>query len=220
MNSPVELGFDHRFIRGERARTSAPLTLLLLHGTGGDGDSLLQLGDTIAPGATLLSPTGQVLENGARRFFRRLAEGVFDQEDLARRTQDLAAFVRGAVAAYQLDPRWIVALGYSNGANIAASLLLAGTGVLAGAVLLRPMVPFTPSPLPALAEVPVLVAIGARDGIVPPAQGEALAELLAAAGAQVHTHREMSAGHELTMGDVRTARDWLGAQFGPDVPAA
>jgi len=219
MNSPVELGFDHRFIAGERARGAAPLTLLLLHGTGGDGDSLLQLGDTVAPGATLLSPTGKVLENGARRFFRRFAEGVFDQEDLALRTQELATFVRGAIDAYRLDPRWLVALGYSNGAITAASLLLANTGVLAGAVLLRPMDPFAPTVRPQLAEVPVLECIGTHDRIATPPRGDALATLLMDAGADVHVHRE-PAGHELTMGDVRVAREWLTSHFGPDVPVA
>lgn len=219
MNSSVELGFDHRFIAGERARGPAPLTLLLLHGTGGDGDSLLQLGDTVAPGATLLSPTGKVVENGARRFFRRFAEGVFDQEDLAQRTQELATFVRGAIAAYRLDPRWLVALGYSNGAVTAASLLLANTGVLAGAVLLRPMDPFAPAEPAQLAGLPVLECIGMRDAIATPARGDALATALMDAGAEVHVHRE-SAGHELTMGDVRVAHDWLAAHFGPDVPAA
>lgn len=219
MNSPVELGFDHRFIAGERARSSTPLTLLLLHGTGGDGDSLLQLGGTVAPGATLLSPTGQVLENGARRFFRRFAEGVFDQDDLARRTQELAAFVRGAIDAYDLDPRWLVALGYSNGAVTAASLLLANTGVLAGAVLLRPMDPFTPTVRAQIAELPVLECIGTRDRIATAARGDALATLLMDAGADVHVHRE-PAGHELTMGDVHVTRDWLTSHFGPDVPVA
>lgn len=219
MNSPVELGFDHRFIAGERARTSAPLTLLLLHGTGGDGDSLLQLGDTIAPGATLLSASGKVLENGARRFFRRFAEGVFDQEDLAQRTQELATFVRGAIEAYELDPRWLVAVGYSNGAVTAASLLLAGTNVLAGAVLLRPMDPFAPTERPQLGDVHVLECIGTRDPIARPERGDALATSLLDAGADVHVHRE-PAGHEITMGDVRTARDWLTAHYGPDVPVA
>lgn len=219
MNSPVELGFDHRFIVGERAATAAPLTLLLLHGTGGDGDSLLQLGDAVAPGATLLSPTGQVLENGARRFFRRIAEGVFDQDDLARRTQELAAFVRGAIEAYRLDPRWLVALGYSNGAVTAGSLLLAGTNVLAGAVLLRPLEPFTPAERPHLGDVHVLECIGTHDPIARPARGDALATLLMDAGADVHVHRE-PAGHELTMGDVRVAREWLAAHYGADVPVA
>lgn len=220
MNSPIELGFDHRFIAGERARGSAPLTLLLLHGTGGDGDSLLQLGDTVAPGAALLSPTGKVLESGGgRRFFRRVAEGVFDEEDLARRTQELATFVRGAIDAYGLDPRWLVALGYSNGAVTAASLLLAGTGVLAGAVLLRPLDPAPPAVRPSLGDVPVLECIGLRDRIAPVARGDALATLLMDAGADVHVHRE-DAGHALAMGDVRIAREWLTAHFAPDLPAA
>lgn len=219
MNSPVELGFDHRFIAGERARGTAPLTLLLLHGTGGDGDSLLQLGDAVAPGATLLSPAGKVLENGARRFFRRIAEGVFDQEDLAQRTQELAAFVRGAIDAYALDPRWLVALGFSNGAVTAASLLLSGTGVLAGAVLLRPLEPFVPVVRPELADVHVLECIGTRDPIAPPARGDALATFLMDAGADVHVHRE-PAGHQLTMGDVQVTREWLASHYGADVPVA
>ncbi len=211
MNSPVELGLDHRFIPGEGA--TASLTLLLLHGTGGDGDSLLQLGYTIAPGATLLSPTGKVSENGARRFFRRVAQGVFDQEDLALRTAELAAFVRDAVAAYSLDAAKVVAVGYSNGANIAASVLLRDPAVLAGAVLFRAMVPFEHEGVVGLDGTPVLVCSGARDMIMPPGEGDRLAKILSDAGATVTNHIEQ-AGHELTMGDIREATRWISEHFG------
>lgn len=210
MNSDVPLGFDHRHIAGEGKLSG--LTLLLLHGTGGDGDSLLQLGYTLAPGATLLSPTGRVLEGQSRRFFRRLREGVFDQEDLALRTRELGDFVREAAVAYQLEPHRIVAVGYSNGANIAASLLLRQPDVLAGAVLFRPMVPFTPEPAELLSGIPVLICAGEHDPLRPPGDTEHLTEIFRKADADVTVHME-KAGHELAMGDVVTARDWLVRNF-------
>ncbi len=210
MNSPVELGFDHRYIRGTGAARA--LTLLLLHGTGGDGDSLLQLGDTLRPGSTLLSPTGNVRENGMPRFFRRLAEGVFDHDDLMARTDELARFIADAANAYQLDPARVVAVGFSNGANIAASLLLKHPDVLAGAVLFRPMVPFVPETLPLAPPKPVFVATGMHDPIIPEANADQLVHLLRDIGSDVTVHLE-AAGHELTMGDVRAAREWIGRYF-------
>lgn len=218
MDQPAPLGFHHRFIAGSGA--AAGITLLLLHGTGGDGDSLLQLGGTLLPGAALLSPTGQVREQGAPRFFRRLAEGVFDQEDLALRTDELARFVRGAVQAYGLDPRRIFAVGYSNGANIAASVLLRRPGVLAGGVLFRAMVPSEPDDVDTRADATdetdetehgsarVLLASGTMDAIAPVEEAERLAAILRDRGADVTLHVER-AGHELTMGDVRAAAEWL-----------
>lgn len=206
----MELGFDHRYIPG--TGPAAAVTLLLLHGTGGDGDSLLQLGDTLRQGSTLLSPTGPVLENGMPRFFRRLAEGVFDQDDLLRRTDDLAQFVRDACVAYALDPARIVAVGFSNGANIAASVLLKHPGVLAGAALFRPMVPFTRDTPVAAPSAPVFLANGLLDPIVPLENADRLARLLQSAGYEVSTHRD-PAGHELTMGDVRAARAWMQTHF-------
>jgi len=214
MNLPVPLAYHHRFIAG--TGPSAGVTLLLLHGTGGDGDSLLQLGGTLLPGAALLSPTGNVREGGAPRFFRRLAEGVFDLEDLARRTGELAGFVREAVAAYGLDGGRIVAVGYSNGANIAASLLLTDPTVLAGAVLFRAMVPFEPAPgsaaADALSGVPVLLCSGASDPIAPLAGAERLAALLKERDANVSLHVERGA-HELAMGDILIAREWVSRNF-------
>jgi predicted esterase len=156
----------------------------------------------------VLSPRGPVLEQGMPRFFRRLAMGVFDQEDLARRTDELAAFVAGAAATYGLDPARIVAVGFSNGANIAASLLLRRPGVLRGAVLLSPMVPFEPDVLPELAGTRVFVGAGREDAMVPAAQTERLATLLGDAGADVTVHWEPG-GHAVAPGEVEAARAWL-----------
>ena len=149
--------FIHRFLP---AGPGGGTTLLLLHGTGGDEGDLLPLGRALLPGAALLSPRGRVLERGMPRFFRRLAEGVFDQEDLARRTDELAAFLEGAATRYGFDPGRVVAVGFSNGANIAASLLLRHPGRLRGAVLLSPMVPFEPEPAPDLGGTPVFIGAG------------------------------------------------------------
>lgn len=144
--------FHHAFTQGTSDRT-----LLLLHGTGGNEHDLLSIGRALDPKASLLSPRGKVLENGLPRFFRRLAEGVFDEEDLIRRTHELADFVAEAVERYSINQRKIYAVGYSNGANIAASLLLLRPGALAGAALLRAMVPLIPDVLPDLNETPVLL---------------------------------------------------------------
>ena len=182
-------------------------TLLLLHGTGGDERDLLELGAELGQGAGLLSPRGKVLENGMPRFFRRLAMGVFDVEDLKYRTHELAQFVKTAAKHYGFDAGRVTALGYSNGANIAASLLLLHPDVLAGAVLLRPMVPLIPDRLPDLENVPVFLAAGKRDPIVRPEQTAKLAELLREAGADVDL--EWSAGgHELTPGELTLAKRW------------
>ncbi len=202
----TELGFRHRFLPA--ARADAP-TLLLLHGTGGDEADLLPLGEALVPGAARLSPRGQVLENGMPRFFRRLAEGVFDLEDLRRRTHQLADFVEAARKEYRLGSRPPMAVGFSNGANIAASLLLLRPGVLGGALLLRPMVPLTPDPLPLLGGVPVQINAGTADSIIVPAQSEALAELLRGAGARV-SFDWITAGHGLTAEDLDVGRKWFG----------
>ena len=181
MSAPA-LGFEHRFVP---ATAPGLPTLLLLHGTGGSEDDLLPLGERLLPGAARLSPRGQVLEHGMPRFFRRLAEGVFDLDDLRRRTHELADFVEPARERYDLGPAPPVAVGFSNGANIAASILLLRPGVLGGGLLLRPMVPLVPDPLPALAGVPVQINAGTADPIVTPEQSEALATLLTRAGAAV-----------------------------------
>lgn len=204
--TPGDLGFIHRYIPAERA--GLPV-LLLLHGTGGDENDLLGLGRVLLPGAALLSPRGKVLERGMPRYFRRLAEGVFDLDDLRARTEELADFVGRAADAYGLDRAGIVAVGFSNGANIAASLLLLRPGVLAGGVLLHAMVPLVPDTLPALAGTPVFLSAGRADPMVPPAETERLAALLRQAGAEVELHWEQG-GHAVGPSEVSAARSWLG----------
>ncbi|MGC9447401.1 alpha/beta hydrolase [Cereibacter johrii] len=182
--------------------------LLLLHGTGGDESDLVPLGRAVAPGAALLSPRGAVLEQGRPRFFRRLAEGVFDEADVERRAHDLADFIGEAQARYGLTAP--VALGFSNGANIAAALLWLRPEVLAGAVLLRPMVPLAKPPLGGLEGRPVLILSGSADPIVPAENAARLAGRLTEAGAAL-THRTLPASHGLTQRDLDLATEWFAA---------
>ncbi|MFN2564624.1 MAG: VOC family protein [Gemmatimonadaceae bacterium] len=203
------LGFVHRYMPpAAGAEAAGGTTLLLLHGTGGDEDDLIPLGRALLPGAGLLSPRGKVLERGMPRFFRRVAEGVFDQEDLARRTDELAQFVEAASATYNLRRDGIVAVGFSNGANIAASLLLRRPGILRAAVLLSPMVPFEPSALPDLGGTAVFIAAGRGDTMVPQAQVVRLAEILRESGAEVTLHWDPG-GHEVSRGVVDAAQEWI-----------
>jgi phospholipase/carboxylesterase len=203
MSSSVPLDFKHTFVQGASKRT-----LLLLHGTGGNENDLLPLGRALDPEASLLSPRGKVLENGMPRFFRRLAEGVFDLEDLVVRTEELAKFVGLASAKYGFDPGYLFAVGYSNGANIAGALLLLSPGLLSGAALLRPMVPIVPETLPQLNGVTVLIIAGDHDPIVPVDEARKLATLLRNAGAEVAISVE-NAGHGLTQETVQITRRWL-----------
>lgn len=214
MNAP-DLGFVHRF--HPPGSDTAPV-LLMLHGTGGDEDDLLPVGRALSEDAGLLSPRGKVLEHGMPRFFRRLAEGVFDLEDLRHRTAELAGFVEAAAASYGW-PRTtrVIAVGFSNGANIAASLLLLRPDVLAGAILFRAMVPLVPDPMPRLPATPVLISNGRQDPLIPPAETERLVALLEGAGAEVSVEWQ-AAGHNLTPRDVTRARDWLGALTAPALP--
>jgi predicted esterase len=195
--------FIHEFVPGSSART-----LLLLHGTGGNERDLIPLGRELDPNASLLSPRGKVLENGTPRFFRRLAEGVFDLEDLKKRTHELADFVVAAADRYKIDIHHIVAVGYSNGANIAASMLLLRPEILSAAVLFRALVPLVPETLPSLEWVRVWIGAGDSDPIIPPSETKQLAELLRSAKADV-TIRFFQSGHELTSDDVDLAREWL-----------
>lgn len=203
MNEVSTLGFIHQFVSG-----SSPRTLLLLQGTGGNESDLLPLGQALDPAAALLSPRGKVLENGMPRFFRRLAEGVFDEADLINRTHELADFVQLAASHYRFDPKRLVAVGFSNGANIAAAILLLRPATLGAAALLRPMVPLIPETQPNLQGVPVLVAAGNQDPIVPTENARALVALLRRSGADVTVSFE-NAGHNLTDGSVEIARRWL-----------
>jgi phospholipase/carboxylesterase len=195
--------FIHEFVPGNSSRT-----LLLLHGTGGNERDLIGLGRELDPNAALLSPRGKVLENGMPRFFRRLAEGVFDLEDLKHRTNELADFLAAASPHYGFASDNLVAVGYSNGANIAASVLLLRPETLSAAILFRAMVPLIPDTLPDLSSVRVWIGAGDQDPIVPASEAKRLAELLRRAGADV-TIRYFQAGHELTSQDLEAARDWL-----------
>jgi len=197
--------YVHRYLAPQGADSR---TLLLLHGTGGDENDLIQLGQMLAPDAGLLSPRGTVSENGAARFFRRLAEGVFDLPDLHARTKDLVAFLAAAAIQYGFDPESVIAVGFSNGANIATSTLLTAPDALSGAILFRPMVPFVPDEPVSLAGKRVFIGAGQGDPIVPRGHPERLRELLHVLGADV-TLEWQPAGHSLTRADVSAAYDWL-----------
>lgn len=198
--------WPHLFQRG--IDDDAP-ALLLLHGTGGNEHDLIPLGQDLLPGAHLLSPRGPVRENGMPRFFRRLAEGVFDLDDLHQRTAELDHFIDDAADTYGLRRERIFAVGFSNGANITASLLLSGKR-LGGALLLRPMTPFTPeTPIPlGTPAVPIRLQSGQFDPIVPLPDVENLARLLEAAGAEVD-HAIFPASHGLIQADLEEGRTWL-----------
>jgi len=196
----------HRFEPG-----TSP-ALLLLHGTGGDENDLIPLGQLILPGAAVLSPRGEVDENGQLRFFRRLAPGIFDEADLVRRTHQLADFVEDQSERHRF--RKIVAVGYSNGANIAASMLLLRPGLFSGAILLRAMVPLELAHPPDLSGVPVLILAGRHDEMISPDQPQRLAALLLGAGADV-TLDWQDTGHGLGPMDVKKAKEWMDANFAP-----
>jgi phospholipase/carboxylesterase len=199
----ANLGFSHEFVPGSSDRT-----LLLLHGTGGNEQDLIPLGRYLDPEAALLSPRGQVLENGMPRYFRRLAEGVFDQKDLIHRTNELAEFLQQAAAHYRFDQQKLRAVGYSNGANIAGALLLLRPEALRGAALLRPMVPLLPERLPDLTSISVLVIAGNQDPIISLENARELVELLRRSGADVTVCFE-NAGHALINTTVETTKCWL-----------
>ncbi len=195
-----DLGFIHTFVPG-----CSP-GLLLLHGTGGNQEDLIPLGRVLLAGAALLGVRGKAIENGMPRFFRRLAEGVFDLDDLKLRTEELARFIEDARLHYGVER--MVAVGYSNGANIAASLLLREPRHLAGAVLFRAMVPFKPAALPDLSGMPLFLSAGERDPIVPAENVRELAAMFQSAGADVAMHWHPG-GHELGPDDIDAARLWL-----------
>lgn len=206
-----DLGFIHHFSPAPPDHESP--CLLLLHGTGGNEHDLLDLGHSLALNAALLSPRGKVLENGMPRFFRRRSEGVFDLEDLKFRTTELADFIERARIAYHLPHGKIIAVGYSNGANIAASLLLTRPDSLSGAILFRAMGPFIPDALPQLTGVPIFIAAGRQDPIVAPKNSQQLAALLEKSGARVTLHWS-EGGHGLEAVEIEQARLWLERQLG------
>ena len=205
----MAVDFIHRFVP---ATTPEIPTLLALHGTGGDENDLIPLARMISPASAVLSPRGRVLEQGMPRFFRRLAEGVFDLEDLHLRTGELADFITVSAARYKFDPSRVVAVGYSNGANIAGSVMLSHPGVLAGGILLRPMVPFEPEALPDLHGTHVLLSAGRHDPLIPPPSTERLRDLLERSKADV-TLAWHETGHSLLPREMEQAARWFGQHF-------
>ena len=206
------LDFIHRFIPANSKDKKSSLTLLLLHGTGGTEDDLIPLGNELATDASILSVRGKVLENGMPRFFRRLEEGVFDLEDLKMRTDELADFILKSSSVYEFDLKRLVAVGYSNGANIGASLLLKRPEVLAGAILFRAMVPFVPDVLPDLSKKSVILLEGLRDPIVSKQEAESLLKIFNKARSNV-TMKWQDSGHNLTQEDIESAKKWLEINF-------
>ena len=201
------LGFVHKFVPASSGLPH-PVTLLMLHGTGGNENDLLPLGKDLWPGAALLGVRGKVLENGMPRFFRRFAEGVFDVEDLKLRTAELVEFIGAASKRYDFSMKKLIAVGYSNGANIAASLILLHPHYLAAAVLFRVMVPFTPEMVRDFSKLSVFIGAGERDPIVPPGQPEELAAIFESGGANVKVFWHQGA-HELGADDIGAAKAWL-----------
>jgi phospholipase/carboxylesterase len=204
-----DIGFIHRFVPAED-KTSAE-TLVVLHGTGGDENDLIGIGQAIAPGAAILSPRGNVLENGAPRFFKRLAEGVFDPKEVHSRGDELSRFIRAAISRYGLNPERVFALGYSNGANIASTVMFIDPELLRGAIMFRPMMVFEPNERPDLSTAGVFISAGRMDPIVPVKSVERLVELFEASRAEV-TLKWQLAGHNLLPSEIRDATDWLALQ--------
>lgn len=205
-----DLGFAHVLERG-----TGPDTILVLHATGGDEHQLLPLARALAPGANLLAPRGKVMEGGTvRRFFARRSMLDLDIDDLMRAADELAAFLADAAARYDLDPSRVTALGYSNGANAAVGMLFRSPGVLAGAALLRPLMPYEPGPIGGLDGRPVLIAAGTHDPYAPVQSTERLQQVLADGGADV-TLSTAAAAHELVQADLDAAAAWFAGRGGP-----
>lgn len=204
-----DLGFIHRFVPAEDPASEE--TLIVLHGTGGDENALVGIGQTIAPGAGILSPRGNVLENGAPRFFKRLAEGVFDPKEVRWRAEELARFIRAAIVKYGLDSTRVYALGYSNGANVASTVMLIDPRLIQGAILLRPMLVYEPEEKSDLSGASIFISAGRMDPIVPISSVERLVQLFESRHADIVLKWQLT-GHNLVPSEVREAADWLALQ--------
>lgn len=203
---PEDLSYIHLYEPGTGQQRQT--TLFLLHGTGGDENALSDLGRMVLPGAGQLRPRGNVPENGMARFFRRFAEGVLDVDDLKRRTGELADFLQQASARYGFEAQQVIVAGFSNGANIATSLLFLRPQAARAAVLLHPMLPFVPETLPDLRGKPVFIGAGRADPLVPAEQTTQLVQLLERAGADLSTFWH-NGGHTVSVEEVRAIKNWL-----------
>lgn len=212
MTATTSESFTYRYVPARDAGRGQAPPLLMLHGTGGNEEDLLGLGERVSPGSALISPRGRVLEGRMPRFFRRLAEGVFDEQDLVARTHELADFVAAIRAEHDLPAP--VAVGFSNGANIAAAMLLLRPEALAGAVLIRAMAPFAHPPRADIGGKPVLILSGDVDPIVPEENAARLAATLTAAGARV-AHRVLPTGHGLSSPDLTLTKQFIGELSAP-----
>jgi predicted esterase len=214
-NGNGNLGFIHRFVpavHSRKDRQGKSKVLLLLHGTGGNEEDLISIGKMISPGSAILSPRGKVLENGMPRFFRRLAEGVFDLEDLNYRTNELADFVNNASRIYGFDLSQTIAIGFSNGANIGASMFLLRPEVLCGAILFRVMVPLEPETIPDLSSKQIILCEGTYDPIVTQQEAKRLFLLLEKYRAKISL-RWIKSSHNLTQEDILIAKEWFNSTF-------
>src|SRR5215211_8711305 len=209
-DSSSELGFIHQFIPASTRPNQ--VTLLLLHGTGGNEEDLIPLGRELYPRAAILSPRGKVLESGMPRFFRRLSEGVFDLEDLKFRTHELADFIQKCSLHYKFDLNQTIAVGFSNGANIASSILLLRPDVIQGVILFRAMIPLVPNPLPNLSNKKILLSAGVNDPIVSRTETENLYRLFRKTNANVMLKWQQSS-HNLIQKDIADARKWISNNF-------
>lgn len=197
------MDFVHKFAPGR-----SPVTLLLLHGSGGDENDLLPIAPALAPGAALLSPRGNVVQHGARRFFSYPGPDGFDEDEVRERVSGLTEWLRRMTRQYAIDPSRFYALGYSNGANMAAAVMLLDPGMIAGACLFRSRAVVRPATLPDLNGAPVLISAGQTDHLIPPSDAEALGKLLTSAGARVDLAIQ-NAGHDLTPADFSLAKQWF-----------
>lgn len=207
-NNQNQLGFIHKFIPSDKRIKNQ--TFILFHGTGGNEDDLIPIARELSSDYAILSPRGKVLENGVYpRFFRRLAEGVFDIEDLKFRTTEIVEFIKNASKAYEFDLQDAVGVGYSNGANMIASIVLLYPKIFNRVILFRPMVPIVPDVLPDLLNKNIFISAGTRDPIVSRQQTEKLFDLLRKSGANVNINWQKGASHELTSNEVQLVKNWL-----------
>ncbi len=202
-----DLGFVHRYLPPEN---ESKRVFLLLHGTGADESNLLPIGRALDINAALLSPRGKVLEEGKLGFFRRGADSLFEEEDVIRRAHEVADFVIAAANKYAINRERMIAVGYSNGANIGAAMMMLRPEVLRSGILFRAMVGLTNPPMPDLRTTRVLISNGTQDALIPPSEGERLAAILRAANADL-TFQLQQAGHALVQGDLVAADKWLAA---------